>query len=136
MNQEIIKSQNEVILALIETVDNKWKQIVCSYELQEDDKSFNDDSICFYIKKSLFKTSIIDIEINNRVREAFKSLRQAIKMHKGKEWNSCEIIIENSGDFEFDFSYERPKRINGILDDKSYEKYNNWIYTPVKKMDS
>ena len=45
----------------------------------------------------------------------------------GQTWSSCELIIDASGHYNFSFSYGPPKRINGILDEESYDRYNNYL---------
>jgi hypothetical protein len=45
----------------------------------------------------------------------------------GTRWGTCDLVVDQPGEFRFSFSYDPPKRINGIFDDDSMDRFTYYL---------
>lgn len=56
----------------------------------------------------------VDFRLSRQAKDALVALREAMRDQRGA-WNTCDVTIDRSGKYHFDFSYEPPRRLNGDL---------------------
>lgn len=89
-----------------------------------DSRAHNEFSIIVQ-KDSSDKHSVSNFRLSDDAKAALLKLRDANVSESGDKWSTCLLIIDPPGKFKFDFSYDEPKVLNGILDEeyKYYRKY-------------
>lgn len=45
----------------------------------------------------------------------------------GTRWGTCDLVVDQPG--KFSFSYDPPKRINGMFDDDSMGRFDRYLET-------
>lgn len=56
----------------------------------------------------------VDFRLSRGAKDALLALREAMRDQRGA-WNTCDVTIDRSGKYHFDFSYEPARRLNGDL---------------------
>jgi hypothetical protein len=56
----------------------------------------------------------LDFRLSMRAKDALIALREAMRDDRGA-WSTCRLRMDRDGRFEFDFSYEPPRRLGGDL---------------------
>ena len=128
MNIEQLEKQKEVVLHIAQLITESWRRIVVSYEVEDTQESTEHSTMVVYVTGS---TSDLRLEglagAPTSLEDELFSLNKLMANASGRTWSSCELIIDASGHYNFSFSYDPPKRINGILDEQSYDRYNNYL---------
>lgn len=62
----------------------------------------------------------LDFRLSVRAKDALVALREAMPDDRGV-WSTCRLRVDRYGGFEFNFSYEPPRRLGGDL-----------LYSPLK----
>jgi hypothetical protein len=130
MNQQVVEKQKAVVIAVARAMQSDWRRIVCSYEVEETESSRVQNTIVGFVHNEsgiLLNDSLP--EVPNAIKTAFYELRAAMSQPKGQAWNSAEVVIEQDGNYKFSFSYDAPKRINGIFDEDSNGKFSRLAQT-------
>jgi hypothetical protein len=115
----IIDLQNNIVLTLANGVNFAWDYIVVNFEIGnvDGDRMENALAMAFTRDGKLLKEE--NFLIPHQCYEPFVKLYEAMENTGKKPWGSCTLEIESSGRYRFFFSYEAPKRLNGIRDDES-----------------
>jgi hypothetical protein len=117
MNKTAMDLQKSIVVAIAGTIDPHWERIVVNYEIQDGDGGLTEDRLGFYIvsdgtgdfRKRTLKFHAV-------VKDLFRKLRAEIQQSEGQAWGTCDLVIDLPGRFRFDFSYDPPKRINGVFE--------------------
>jgi hypothetical protein len=56
----------------------------------------------------------LDFRPSVRAKDALVALRETMRDDRGA-WSTCRLRVDRDGRFEFDFSYEPPRRLGGDL---------------------
>lgn len=137
MNLEIAALQQQIVAETVAQVADTWQHIVVSYEIKDYGDTIGHDVIALHLKKDgdQFQQTNIKIPKNvlDRLAELNSKMADQPSSPNAVSWGSCEYTIEEDGQYRFEFSYEPPKRLNGILDEQSFKKYKNYAknYAPT-----
>ena len=124
-----MEKQKEVVIHIAQIITESWRRIIVSYEINDTPDLTEESTMVFYITgtSSDLRLQDLDRKGSTSLEDEFFSLNKLMADTSGRTWSSCELIIDASGHYNFSFSYDLPKRINGIFDEQSYDRYNNYL---------
>ena len=129
MTPEIAQAQDAVVKALMEVPDVPWERIVVNWEIKDDGGEKHMGTIAFCISRNpeggLTKTDMKNLP--SIVPKRLLALRELMARLQGDRWAGCDLAIDSDGRYEFNFSYDPPKRLNGIIDDESYWRFGRYL---------
>lgn len=134
MNPTIVRLQEAIVTALAGTIPEPWERIVVNYEMQEKETGLAHDRLAFYIARDAagnFRD--VDLKIKPPVRDLFTQMNDEFQRSVGQRWGICDLVVDPPGRFRFDFSYDPPKRLNGVFDEQSYDRFNTAKYLETFK---
>ncbi|MEO9337391.1 hypothetical protein ABFT80_08150 [Mesorhizobium sp. SB112] len=104
--------------------DREWLRLVVNFEGLWSSKEPVTSSISFAIARntdgSLEKVSF---RLSPDTKAKFASLAETMKGTGGSAWTVSDLVIENDGRYNFQFSYDPPYRLGGNLHDKRFLDY-------------
>ena len=127
----ILELQDQIAQDLVDAMRKPWERIVVNLEMEITEEGPVVNYLYFYISKRLlggFKETEVD-ELPDEVSDKFKELNDAVLENAGNRWGICDLVIEGTGECKFTYDYGKPKRLNGILDESSYGRFNNYLDT-------
>jgi hypothetical protein len=130
MNETTMNLQKAIVTALARDIADGWERIVVNYEMQEEDGGLTEDRLGFYIAKDPagdFRES--DLAFSPEVKALFREMNEEIKRSEGERWGTCDLVVDQPGKFKFSFTYDPPKRINGVFDDDSVGRFDRYLET-------
>lgn len=117
----------ETVNAVADSVDDAWEHIIVNYELRHRSRSTEEDSVSLYVRKVSGDYQLENFELSESAEKGFHKISDAMHEQKGSRWGASTLTIEKNGTYNFDFSYEPPKRLAGIYDKDSFDFYNNYL---------
>jgi hypothetical protein len=134
MDQTAVDLQKKIVGALARSIDGAWERIVVNYEMQEEDGGLTEDRRGFYITPDAaggYRKA--GLTFDAAVKDLFHALRETMQRSEGqgqhKGWGICDLVVDQPGRFRFNFSYDSPKRINGVFDDESMGRFDRYLDT-------
>ncbi len=130
MDQATINLQEAIVTTLARGIPGAWERIVVNYEMQEEDGGLTEDRRGFYITKDAtgdFRKG--ELAFSSEVKALFRQMNDKIHQTEGHRWGTCDLVVDQSGKFRFNFSYDPPKRINGVFDDDSMGRFDRYLET-------
>ena len=130
MPKSAIAIQDDIARTIVGIMPHPWKRIVLNFEVDEEEES-NSSSIFFHIVQtpSGELAEDDDMSLPIEVRSLLLELHDATLSATGSRWSVCDLVIEEDGRYNFGFDYGPAKRINGILDESSYDRFKNYLAT-------
>jgi hypothetical protein len=127
MNVDVIDKQRDVVIAIARSVPEGWEQIAASYEVEDQPDTRVQNSVVAYVWQDggSYKSGSVE-DIPDSVDAAFWALNEAMADPERGRWSTGNVTIKADGSYDFKFSYDPPKRINGVWDDESFGKYNDY----------
>lgn len=131
MNQDIASAQDNLVYSLIDVPNEAWEQIIVNYEIDFLDEGHIINYIAFYVTKYLedefikHSIGVLSTEIN----ECFLQLNYLMSKLHPDRWRTCNLVIDKSGKYNMNLSYDPPKRINCIFDDESMGRFDRYVAT-------
>jgi hypothetical protein len=124
--QKIIDVQDKAVHCFANAATEKWDFILVNCETRdfEDYQQYDVLAISFAREKNAWKHT--SIQAPYQCCDLLLQLCMLMGTGGKRAWESCTLEIESGGKYRYSFSYERPKRFNGIFDDEAL--FNN--YTP------
>ena len=128
MNPRIATLQGNLVQAMAEHIDDDWERIFINYEMKQSGEGYLVDYILFYIKV----TPDGDFEevslpsASEAINGAFIALADAMATD-GDRWGSCDVFVDADGQYRLTFSYDPPKRIEGVLDHSSSDRFDDYL---------
>jgi hypothetical protein len=130
MLTDIKQAQDELVRLVAQSIPEAWERIVINFEMsnvgQED---MDHNMIGFYIVKD--KTGGFaekdDLKLTGDLVTAFTKLNRASLATNKQYWSTCDLVLDSNGKYEMKFSFDPPKRINGILDEQSYYRFSKYL---------
>ena len=128
MNQTAMDLQKKIVSALAHSIDGAWERIMVNYEMQEEDGGLTEDRRGFYIVlDGAGGYRKVGLVFDSAVKDLFRALRETMQSSEGQGWGTCDLVIDQPGRFRFNFSYDPPKRINGVFDDESMGRFDRYL---------
>ena len=109
-------------------IPRPWERIVVNYETTFEDGP-DSDYCFFYVARSDAGDLEIDddLPLTNAVEDMFFELNDALFASTKSRWGICDLIINSDGHYDFSFDYGPAKRLNGVLDDSSLGRFDNYL---------
>ena len=130
MPETALTIQEDIVRSIVGIMPHPWKRIVLNYEI-DDEEEKNSDAYFFHVVQDasgeLAKDS--DLSLPDEVEDRLFELQDAMSAHNGDRWGICDLVIEEDGRYDFAFDYGRAKRINGVMDESSYDRFKNYLAT-------
>ena len=122
--------QAAAALAVVAMIDDCWERIMVNYEMQRTSEGRILDTVIFYIAAesdgSLEETSVRVAP--DGVNARFIELADAVAQ-EGEPWGTCDFVIDLNGTYDVRFDDAPPRRINGIFDYKSLDRFDDCLDT-------
>ena len=128
MNPSIAALQARVAQAVTDRIEDDWERIFVNYEMKLTDEGRVVDYVIFYIR-ALEGGEFEKISVrggSDAIDDAFIALADTMA-RDGERWGSCDFLVDADGRYKFNFSYEPPKRIEGVLDHSSYGRFREYL---------
>lgn len=130
MNDTAMELQKKIVVALARSVSEPWERIVVNYEMQEEDGGLTEDRRGFSIATDGaggYRKATLTFDAT--AKDLFRALQQEMQRSEGKGWGTCDLVVDQPGRFRFNFSYDPPKRINGVFDEESMGRFDRYLET-------
>lgn len=115
----------EIVLHLAQAAPSGWIEIAVNYEMMIEDEGLSED----YIALALLDeepAKAVQLPISDDLKALFRKLNdESAKANDGR-WRVCDFVLSNEGQYRFDYEYGDPKRLNGIFDTDSFERFNKY----------
>ena len=119
---------DETVKEVAACADEGWEHIIVNYEMRHVPNGIEEDRVTLYVHKTAEgKYELEDFRLSNAAKEGFRKISDALYEQKGSRWGASTLTIENNGTYNFNFSYDPPKRLTGVHDEESYDFYNNYL---------
>ena len=107
-----------------------WERIVVNFEVDYEEGPVS-GAIFFPVVRTPAGEFAVnnDLRLPSTVKAMFLELNDASFATGGSHWGICDLIIEGDGTYSFNFDYGPPKRLNGIHDEASYDRFKNYLAT-------
>ncbi len=125
MDMAALTAQAEVVRAFARLAPAPWEQIVVNLELEEDEVGYRTDCLAFAVVPDGGGYVEREFALDCAGRDTIYALRKAMSA-RGELWHSFDLVIEADGHYDLEFSYYPPKRLNGILDQQSYHRFDHY----------
>ncbi len=125
MDRAILTAQADVVRAFAQLAPDPWEQIVVNLELEEDGTGYRTDCLAFAVVLDGGGYVDREFDLDRSGRDTVYALRTAMRA-RGEAWHSFDLLIEADGHYDLTFSYDPPKRLNGILDQQSYHRFDHY----------
>ena len=122
--------QKAIVTALARDIPDAWERIVVNYEMEEEDDGLTEDRLGFYIAKdAVAGLREAQLAFSPEVKSLFREMNDEIQRSEGQRWRTCDLVVDQPGKFRFSFSYDPPKRLNGVFDDDSMGRFDRYLET-------
>ena len=130
---QALQQQDKAAQAILACVGGNWLRIVVNSECIDEDE--RDNTLSFYVKRKGRDLETVDLRLPRTALEELRKLRDVTASQNALKWSTCDLVIDNTGNYNFNFSYGPPKRINGIHDEESYERFRNYAEKHKRELD-
>jgi len=136
MIEDVIESQQSLVRTLISMVEATWEHIVCNVEIKPlDDEEIYVDCLALVICSRDGALSTEPVRLNSAMKSDFGAIRRAMMTDDGnRNWTGFELRIDRPDRFAFDFTYDPPKRVEGLHDHQSYFRFDTYLDDYKKRL--
>lgn len=120
--------QNRIVIEVARTVPvSAWERIVADVEIAEQDDGYQLDTVSFAVARDAAGTlTDPQFDLSEAARAAIVDLYKQRKA-AGEVLGGFELQIDQPGTYQFHFSYDAPKRLNGIWDKAKEERLDHYL---------
>ena len=119
----------EITLSLANLLEHKsWQRIVVNMELENSGKNPpSTDTLAIYVGENMATRSFFvdKLAIPEQTENLMIGLNELSNTHLDKRWDVCEWILDSNGRYQLSFSNQGVKRLKGVYDEESSNKYGN-----------
>jgi hypothetical protein len=115
--QKLIDMQNQIVVSSAGAIQDKWDAAVVNMEIDEIEGELKQNCICLFFKNRQDKCVRDSFLLPHECYELFISLREATA--NPDKWTICNLEIAADGVYEYQYSYDPPKRLNGVYDSEA-----------------
>jgi len=126
MTTPALRQQDQAVEKIVACVPGQWLRIAVNYEYMETGDQCVDSMVALYLIRQGQDIEAVDLRLPREVLGELVILRDLLPNPQNQKWSTCDLVVEDTGKYKFNFSYEPPKRLNGILDEESYERFGNY----------
>lgn len=128
MTDQFKDAQDNVAMTVAQSMNTDWLRVVVNYEMLYSESGVEHDRLGFYIfRQANGELAEAQLEFTDAIIEAFRKLNDAsLELNKAR-WTTCDFTLDSDGKFQTNFSYGEPKRINAILDEESYFRFDKYL---------
>ena len=94
--------------------DREWRRIAIDFEIDTEGGRRTSAQTSVIARHPNQPLEDLDFRLSMSAKDALAALREAMRDERGA-WSTCRLRIDRDGKFEFDFSYEPPRRLGGDL---------------------
>lgn len=122
--QSQIELQNRIVVTTARAISGDWDAAAVNIEIDEieGEQTENCLALSFARQQDTWKRN--SFQLPYECYDLFVKLRDLSDREK---WKTCTLEFDHNGKYKFSFSYDAPRRLNGIHDDEAMLKG----YTPV-----
>ena len=93
-------------------------------------EGYSVEYIAFYIAKLPDgDLKLESMQTSREIDQFFIDLNSAMANKSNAFWVTSDLVIENTGHYNFKFSYDPPKRLNCVFDEGSLWRFNRYLET-------
>ena len=130
MSLQVLELQKSLAQAVADAVTGPWERIVVNYEMLVTGEGREVDYCAFTISTADgdFREASLRT-LPDVVDDLFGQLNDLMAKTENARWGSCDLVIDRSGQYKFDFDYTAPRRINGVFDEQSQGRFDRYLDT-------
>lgn len=122
---ELGKAQDALAVTISKLIPEPWERIVISFEMNDEkDGTLSASMLGFYIVQT--DTGEYDdreLAFSMELQDAFMELNRACLAANKQYFGTCEFVLDSNGKYNIEYSYDPPKRMNGIINEESYYRF-------------
>ena len=121
----------QLVFDLADRPKRKWERLIANWEVEDSEEmGFDHDVYIFTVERGRFGklTTSDDVEPTAGDFDLVKSLRH-LMADRGSAWSTMDLEIDATGEYRVDFDYDPPRRMNGILDERSLGRFERYLET-------
>ncbi|MHA6690902.1 hypothetical protein [Devosia sp. A449] len=104
--------------------DRQWRRIVVNFEAQWSAEDLVTSVLSFAVAGGVgVELEKVSVQLSQATEDLFARLAAQMQAQNGVFWTVCDLVVDSSGRFTFDFSYDPPYRLSGNLNDKRFADY-------------
>jgi hypothetical protein len=127
--RQVIELQDNAVQCFANAVMESWDHLVANFEIAEFDgvPTRNTIAIAFSYENGQWRriSFIAPYDCCNYLAQ----LSKAMAKEGGITWGSCTLEVDSTDRYRYSFSYEPPKRLNGVFDDEAL--LTNYVPHPL-----
>lgn len=124
-----LEAQQAVVQAVVADAPRAdWRRLVADVEISESKEGYHFDTVALaVVRRGDGALEAPSFSIGRDAREAMAALYRERKASGEKSFGSFELQVEHDGRYRFEFSYDPPKRLNGIWDEEKERRLDNYL---------
>ncbi len=128
---DMIAAQQGVAAAVVaDNPHSDWERIVADVEIKEEGSGYMLDTVSFAVtRKADGSLARPDFRLSDSGRQAVIALYRERLENAGDKIGSFFLEIDDNGKYSFEISYDAPKRLNGVWDEKKAAQLSNYLKT-------
>ena len=139
MNAHTLELQKSVVVAVAQAIPSAWERVIANYEVEDRADGRVENLIVVYVQSNGTELIAKGLEdAPSTVEKAFSALHEDSAPSADARWTTSEIVIDADRGYRFTFSFDPPKRINGVFDHDSLDKFDAYadIYRNEKEINT
>lgn len=124
-----LEAQQAVVQAVVADAPRAdWRRLLADIEIREGKDGYHFDTVGIAVVRGSDGTlDAPSFSIGRAAREAMVKLYLERKAGGEKSFGGFELQVEPDGRYRFDFSYDPPKRLNGVWDKEKEQRLDNYL---------
>jgi hypothetical protein len=117
--QSLIELQNRIIVTTAQAISGDWDAAVVNIEIDEIEGEQTESclALSFALQQGTWKRNSFELPFD--CYDLFVTLRDS---SDGEKWKTCTVEFDYNGKYKLSYTYEAPRRLNGIHDDEAMLK--------------
>ncbi len=109
--------QDAIAASITRGVHVEWNRIVVNIEIDTIDGEQTENCLALSFKSSSNTWTRTSFRLPFECYDQFVGLRNSMDGTSNSPWKSCTFEVDPGGKYKFAFSYDSPRRLNGLHDD-------------------
>ena len=119
----LMELQDRIVLSLVRSLTGIWDAAVVNIEIDFADEEQTENCLALSFARDNGGWTRSSFSLPYDCYDLFAELRELMKQQDAALWTSCTLELKADGKYRYSFSYERPRRLNGIHDDEAMLKH-------------
>lgn len=128
-SQSLIHVQNEIVLRIAGTIGIPWEYCLIDFEREVVDEEPVEGCLALAFARGSGGWTRVSIRLPHDCYDLFLDMLKLMTSNEEGPWNSCTLEFDSAGKYRYSFSYEPPRRLNGVFDGDAF--FENHVPRPL-----